>query len=99
MKVNEHRQTLLANNMANASTSGFKHDLAVVEGRAVVVHDEETSKVTITGTCRKEDVTADNTVLSTQIANKVVSVDNQGALRAASSRGWLLRLLDLLRPI
>jgi len=35
MKVNEHRQTLLANNMANAQTTGFKHDLAVVMQRRV----------------------------------------------------------------
>ena len=35
MKVNQHRQTLLANNMANANTTGFKHDLAVVTERQV----------------------------------------------------------------
>lgn len=35
MKVNEHRQTLLANNMANAQTTGFKQDLAVVTQRRV----------------------------------------------------------------
>lgn len=35
MKIHEHRQTLLANNMANASTTGFKQDLAVVTQRAV----------------------------------------------------------------
>jgi flagellar basal body rod protein FlgG len=35
MKVNQHRQTLLANNMANANTTGFKHDLAVVTQRQV----------------------------------------------------------------
>jgi flagellar basal body rod protein FlgG len=33
MKVNEHRQTLLANNLANAETVGFKQDLAVVTQR------------------------------------------------------------------
>lgn len=33
MKVHEHRQTLLAHNMANAHTSGFKRDLAVVRER------------------------------------------------------------------
>ena len=38
MKVNEHRQTLLANNMANAQTTGFKHDLAVVMQRRVESH-------------------------------------------------------------
>jgi flagellar basal body rod protein FlgG len=35
MKVNDHRQTLLANNMANAHTAGFKQDLAVAMQRVV----------------------------------------------------------------
>ena len=35
MKVNDHRQTILANNLANANTTGFKHDLAVVMQRRV----------------------------------------------------------------
>ena len=35
MKVNEHRQTIFANNMANAHTTGFKHDLAVVTQRLI----------------------------------------------------------------
>ena len=35
MKVNDHRQSILANNLANANTTGFKHDLAVVMQRRV----------------------------------------------------------------
>ena len=35
MKLADHRQTLLANNMANAHTTGFKEDLAVVMRRPV----------------------------------------------------------------
>jgi len=35
MRINDHRQTLIANNMANAETVGFKHDLAVVRERRV----------------------------------------------------------------
>ena len=35
MKVNEHRQAVLANNMANAHTTGFKQDLAVIRERVV----------------------------------------------------------------
>lgn len=34
MKVNEHRQTLLANNLANGQTTGFKRDLALFRERA-----------------------------------------------------------------
>lgn len=72
--------------------------LLVFEGRAKITHDDEVSIITITGICRKEDVTADNTVLSTQVADKEIKIDNQGALRAASSRGWIPKILDLIKP-
>jgi len=35
MKVNDHRQAVLANNMANVHTTGFKQDLAIVTQRKV----------------------------------------------------------------
>ena len=35
MQVNDHKQALLANNMANINTTGFKHDLAVVTQRQI----------------------------------------------------------------
>lgn len=73
--------------------------LLVLEGRAKIVHDEESSQITLTGTCRKEDITADNTVLSTQIADKQVVVTNAGALKSAATRGWITKLLDVLKPI
>ena len=71
----------------------------VLEARARIRHDDEVSVMTLAGTCRKEDVTADNTVLSTQLADKTIVVDNAGALRAASSRGWLLKIIDSLNPL
>jgi flagellar L-ring protein precursor FlgH len=71
----------------------------VLEAKARIAHDDETSMITLTGSCRKEDVTADNTVLSTQLADKTVVVDNQGALRSATTRGWIPRLIDWLKPI
>ena len=73
--------------------------LLVLEARARIEHDEEASVITLTGTCRKEDVTADNTVLSTQVADKNITVSNEGALRAASTRGWIQRILDWVKPI
>lgn len=35
MKINDHRQEVLTNNMANAHTTGFKRDLAVIRQRPV----------------------------------------------------------------
>ena len=71
----------------------------VLEGRARIQHDAEVSVLTVTGSCRKEDVTADNTILSTQLADKGITVDNQGALRDVTKRGWLFRMMDFLKPI
>ncbi len=70
----------------------------VIEAKRKVSYGDEINQITITGMCRKEDVTADNTVLSTQLAETVVTVTPEGALKAASSRGWIPKLLDLLKP-
>ena len=71
----------------------------LLEGRGLIEHNDETSKITITGICRKEDITADNTVLSTQIADVVIRVKNKGALRNAAKRGWLTKFYDAIRPL
>lgn len=73
--------------------------ILVLEGRARQVHDDEVSEVMVTGYCRKQDVTADNTILSTQIGGKEVIITNEGALREAATRGWIPKLLDILKPI
>ncbi len=72
--------------------------LLVVEAKKRIQHDDEISIIMLTGTCRKEDVTPANTVLSTQLADATVSVLNEGALRAASSRGWIPKIIDWLKP-
>lgn len=71
----------------------------VLEGRGLLRYDDESSEITITGMCRKEDVTPDNTILSTQIAEVEIKVRSTGALRASSSRGWIPKLLDWLKPL
>ena len=71
----------------------------VLEGRASIQYDADVSVMTVTGICRKEDVTADNTILSTQLADKSITVDNQGPLRDVTRRGWLFRMMDFLNPI
>jgi len=70
----------------------------VLEATMTEQHDDEVIKMTLTGICRSEDVTADNTILSTQIANLNIVEKNQGAVRDATSRGWIPRILDFLKP-
>ncbi len=73
--------------------------ILVIEGTARMIHDDEVSIMTVVGYCRKQDVTADNTVLSTQLAGKEVSIINQGTMRAVSRRGWLGKIVDWFGPI
>ena len=70
----------------------------VLEAQARVKHDDEVSVITFTGNCRKQDVTPDNTILSTQVAHKNIVITTEGALRSASSRGWLVKLFDSISP-
>jgi flagellar L-ring protein FlgH len=67
----------------------------VLEARLEQTHDEERFTVTLTGVCRSEDVTPDNSILSTQIADLVLVERNQGAVRQGTRRGWVPRLLDM----
>jgi flagellar L-ring protein precursor FlgH len=70
----------------------------VLEARKRIKTGDEVLLATLTGECRSEDVTAANTVLSTQIADLEVERPDQGAVRDATTRGWLMRLFDFLKP-
>ena len=66
----------------------------VLEGRKSIKTDTESSRLLITGTCRPQDVNADNTILSTHLYDLNVTSDHAGHLRQAAAKGWLTRLLD-----
>ena len=70
----------------------------VISANSRVGHDEEVAEVVLTGVCRGVDVTPDNTVLSTQLADLQVTVKNSGAIKDAATRGWLTRFLDTVKP-
>ena len=70
----------------------------VLEARVRGSHDEEQWTITLTGVCRSEDVTPDNSVLSTQIAELAIEESNQGAVRDGTRRGWVPKIVDWLRP-
>jgi flagellar L-ring protein precursor FlgH len=70
----------------------------VLQARQHIKTDEEEQTMTLSGTCRVEDVTPDNTVLSTQMFDKDVTKSNKGAVRDAMNRGWVPKLLDVINP-
>lgn len=70
----------------------------VLEARKTIKSDDDTQLTTLTGTCRSEDVTPDNTVLSTQLADVNISTVSQGPAKDAATSGWLKKALDFLKP-
>jgi flagellar L-ring protein precursor FlgH len=70
----------------------------VVQARSRIKTDDEEQLLVLSGTCRAEDVTADNSVLSTQLFDKDLTKTHKGAVRDGTKRGWFTRLLDALNP-
>jgi flagellar L-ring protein precursor FlgH len=70
----------------------------VIEGVRRVVSAGETQHVVLHGIVRGDDVTAANTVLSSNIADARVEFISEGSLTDAQRKGWLTKLYDRLRP-
>jgi len=70
----------------------------VIEGARMVTFSGETQHVILHGLVRPTDIGADNTVLSTNIAEARVEFVSDGTLTEAQKRGWLSKLYEKLRP-
>ncbi len=70
----------------------------VIEGARMVTFSGETQHVILHGLVRPADISADNTILSTNIAEARVEFVSDGTLTEAQKRGWLSKLYEKLRP-
>jgi flagellar L-ring protein precursor FlgH len=70
----------------------------VLRASEAIKTDEEEQTMTLLGTCRVEDISADNTVLSTQLFDLSLNKTHRGAVRDTTERGFITRLLDSINP-
>ena len=68
----------------------------VLEATAHVRMDKEDQIFRLTGVCRAEDVAADNTIVSSQIAQLDLSKDTAGDVKNGTKRGWLNSIIDTI---
>jgi len=68
----------------------------VLEATKQVRTDDETLDLVLTGACRPEDISIDNTVLSTQMHNLRLDKQHEGELRKSTRKGLLTKLFDAL---
>lgn len=69
-----------------------------VRGSREVQVNGETQYIVLEGTVRQSDVTAKNTVMSTQLADARIHYTGRGVLSDKQQPGWLARLLDTVWP-
>lgn len=68
----------------------------VITGTQSIKQNNEEQKITVKGIVRQEDVAADNTVLSSYIANAQIFVDGQGPISGKQRQGILTQLFNFL---
>lgn len=68
--------------------------LLVLEARKTISTNGEIKTIVLSGTCRREDVTSSNTVLSSQLADLAIAQNTEGELRDSSDKGWITRVLE-----
>ncbi|HVU15301.1 MAG TPA: flagellar basal body L-ring protein FlgH [Candidatus Didemnitutus sp.] len=88
----------LASRAAVLVTDVLPNGNLVIEGVRVVTFSGETQYVVLHGLVRADDIAADNTVQSSNIADARVEFYSEGQLTDAQKRGWLTKLYEKLRP-
>ncbi len=70
----------------------------VIEGIRKTVLSNETNYVIIRGLIRPTDILADNTILSSRVADAEVEMIAEGSLTEAQRKGWLSRFHSWINP-
>ncbi len=70
----------------------------VIRGSQEILVNNEKQYITVQGVVRPADIGADNTVLSTYMADSRIDYSGQGDLSRKQREGWLSRLLDVVWP-
>jgi flagellar L-ring protein FlgH len=87
-------QTALTARVTDVLPNGF----LVVEGMREVRVNNENQTVYLTGVVRPEDISRDNVVASSAVAQMAVRVHGRGAVSQPLKPGWLYRILNGVLP-
>ena len=66
----------------------------VLEARSTIQTDEEVQVFVLSGNCRSEDITDQNTVQSNQLHNLSIVTKNEGEVRKTARKGWIPKALE-----
>jgi len=72
------------------------NDNMVVEGTQSIWQNRDEHKITLRGIVRRDDVTMNNTVLSSRVADATIKFDGKGPLNAKQRQGILTQIFNIL---
>lgn len=70
----------------------------MIRGTREVGVNNENQLITLTGIIRPSDISPDNTILSSYIADARITYSGRGAVSDKQRPGWLLRVVDFVWP-
>jgi len=70
----------------------------IIEGNREVRVNNENQLITLTGMIRPRDISANNVVQSTYIADARISYSGRGVVNDRQKPGWMTRVLDVVWP-
>ena len=79
-------------------TQVFPNGNLKIIGRREVTINQQPQELTFTGIVRPSDISANNTILSAQVAQAQISYGSGGSLAAMSDEGWFGQMLDQIWP-
>ncbi len=79
-------------------TAVYPNGNMMVIGRREVTINQQPQELTFSGIVRPSDISANNTIVSSQVAQAKVSYGGGGSLAAMSDEGWFGQTLDAIWP-
>jgi flagellar L-ring protein precursor FlgH len=92
------RETTLQTSLTARIIDVLPNGYLVVEGMREIRVNNENQSVYLTGVVRPEDINANNTVLSSSVAQMSVRVQGKGVVSQPIKPGWLFKILNGVLP-
>ena len=68
----------------------------VLEAKDSQQSGEEVKTMVLSGLCRSEDITKNNTIQSSQLANFVMRIDHEGQVKKAGEKGFIPKIFEAI---
>lgn len=92
------RRSTVSTSLTARVVEVFPNRNLLIEANREVLVNGERQLVTLRGVVRPTDISADNVVLSTRIAEMELEVDGRGLVADAQKPGWLFKVLNGIWP-